>query len=123
MLDEKPIVRVGNQGRTIELTDSSSGVETVADSSVIGGSRNFRSDGETEEQITTKTKSEDERFKEMIDRCIARWDIGKNLKSVEMRSEALEEINDSEVEDDANLSEDDFSDDDSFFDSDDENKF
>ena len=123
VLDEKPIVRVGNQGRTTELTDNSSGVETVADSNVIGGSRNFGSDGETEEQITTKTKSEDERFKEMMDRCIARWDIGKNMKIVEMRSEALEEINDSEVEDDANLSEDDFSDDDSFFDSDDENKF
>ena len=123
VLDEKPIVRVGNQGRTTELTDNSSGVETVADSNVIGGSRNFGSDGETEEQITTKTKSEDERFKEMMDRCIARWDIGKNMKIVEMRSEALEEINDSEVEDDGNLSEDDFSDDDSFFDSDDENKF
>ena len=123
VLDEKPIVRVGNQGRTTELTDNSSGVETVADSNVIGGSRNFGSDGETEEQITTKTKSEDERVKEMMDRCIARWDIGKNMKIVEMRSEALEEINDSEVEDDANLSEDDFSDDDSFFDSDDENKF
>ena len=123
VLDEKPIVRVGNQGRTTELTDNSSGVETVADSNVIGGSRNFGSDGETEEQITTKTKSEDERFKEMMDRCIARWDIGKNMKIVEMGSEALEEINDSEVEDDANLSEDDFSDDDSFFDSDDENKF
>ena len=123
VLDEKPIVRVGNQGRTTELTDNSSGVETVADSNVIGGSRNFGSDGETEEQITTKTKSEDERFKEMLDRCIARWDIEKNMKIVEMRSEALEEINDSEVEDDANLSEDDFSDDDSFFDSDDENKF
>ena len=123
VLDEKPIVRDRNQGRSIELTDSSSGVETVADSNVIGGSRNFGFDGETEERITTKTKSEDEQFKEMMDRCIARWDIGKNMKNVEMRSKAPEEINDSEVEDDANLSEDDFSDDDSFFDSDDENKF
>ena len=40
-----------------------------------------------------------------------------------MRRKALEEIDDSEVEDDSILSEDDFSDDDSFFDSDDEKKF
>ena len=123
VLDEKPIFRIGNQDRTIEFTDNSSGVEDVADSNVIGGSRNFGSDGETEEQMTTKTKSEDEQFKKMMDRCIARWDIGKNMKIAEMRSETIEEINDSEVEDDANLNEDDLSDDDSFFDSDDENKF
>ena len=75
-----------------------------------------------EEQITTKTKSQDEQFNEMMDRCIARWDIGKNMKIAEMRREALEEIADSEVEDDAILNEDVFSDDDSFLDSDDEKK-
>ena len=59
----------------------------------------------------------------MMDRCIARCDNGKNKKFAKLRSEALEEIGNSKLEFDATLSDDDFSDDDSFFDSDNEDKF
>ena len=120
VLEEKPDVRDGRQRSIFKLNGSLSGAETV---DVNDSSQSFVYDGEMEKQITTKPKSEIELFKKMMDRCIARWDIGKNIKIAEMRSETLEEINDSEVEDDANLNEDDLSDDDSFFDSDDENKF
>ena len=76
-----------------------------------------------DEQITTKTKSEDEQFKRMMDRCIARWDNSKKMKIAEQRNEALEEIDFSELEDDATFIHDDSSDDDSFFENDDEDKF
>ena len=49
-----------------------------------------------EEQIRTKTKSKDEHFKEMVDRCIARWEIGKNMTVGELRSKALKESANSE---------------------------
>ena len=106
-----------------KLVDSLSGVETVADSNVIGGNRTFNFYGEMEEQITIKTKSEDEQLKKMMDRCIARWDNSKKMKIAEQRNEALEEIDFSELEDEAIFIHDDFSDDDSFFESDDEDKF
>ena len=76
-----------------------------------------------EERITTKTKSEDEQFKKLMDRCIARWDNSKKVKIAEQRNEALEEIDFSGLEDEAIFIHDDFSDDDSFFESDDEDKF
>ena len=74
-----------------------------------------------EKQNTPKPKSE--QFSEMMDRCIARWDNGKNMKVAKLKSEAFEEIVNSKLELDAALSDDDFSDDDSFFDSDDGDKF
>ena len=117
VLKEKPKVIDGRQKSISKRTDRLSGVEIIADSNVINGSRNFNFDGEMEEQITAKTKSEDEQFKEMTDRCIERWDIGKNKKVAEMRSKALEEIANSELEDGAVFSDDDCSDDNSLFDS------
>ena len=59
----------------------------------------------------------------MVDRCIARWDNGKNVKVGKLRNEALEEIGSSKLKSDATFSDDDFSDDDSFFDSENEDKF
>ena len=73
-----------------------------------------------EKQITTKPKSVDKQCKEMMDRCIGPWDIGKKKTFGELRNEALEKIAFSELEDDAIFNDDDFSDDDSFFDIDDE---
>ena len=119
--EEKPRTRNARQRSTSNWTDSLSCVETVADSNVTGGSQKFYSDREMEE-LTAKTKSENEQFREMMDRCIARWDNGKNIKVAERRSEALEETANSKLDDYAILSEHDFSDEDSF-DSDDENKF
>ena len=78
-----------------------SSVKTVADSNVIGGSQMFDCDKEMEKQITAKTKSENEQFTEMMDRCIARWDNGKSIKVAELRSQSLQEIVSSESEDDA----------------------
>ena len=120
MLEEKPDVRDGRQRSSSKLNDSLSGAETV---DVIDGSQRLDCDGEMEKQITTKPKSENEQFREMLDRCVARWDNGKNMKVAKLRSKALEEIGNSKLEFDATLSNDDFSDDDSFFDSDDEDKF
>ena len=74
-----------------------------------------------EEQITAMIKTEAEELKEMMDRCIARCDIGKIIKVEEPRCKAFEEIVNSKLEDDATLSDDDFSDDACFFDSEDEN--
>ena len=76
-----------------------------------------------EEHVTAKTKYEGEPFKEMLDCGIARWDNSKNMKVAEMATEALEEIANSELEDDTTFSDDVFSDDDSCFDSGDKNKF
>ena len=123
VLEENPKFRDGTKRSFSKLADSQSGVETVADSNVIGGNCTFNFYREMEEQITTKTKSEDEQFKKTMDRCIARWDNSKKMKIAEQRNEALEEINFSELEDDATFTHDDFSDDDSFFESDDEDKF
>ena len=123
VLEENPKFRDGTKRCVSKLADSLSGVETVADSKVIGGDCTFNFYGEMEEQITTKTKSEDEQFKKMMDRCIARWDNSKKMKIAEQRNEALEEIDFSELEDDATFIHDDFSDDDSFFESDDADKF
>ena len=64
VLEEKPDVRDGRQRSSSSWIESLSDAETV---DVIGGSQSFDYDGEMEEQITTKTKSEDEQFKEMID--------------------------------------------------------
>ena len=85
MLEEKPDVRDGRQRSISKLNDSLSGAETV---DVIDGSQSFDCDGEMEKQITTKPKSEIEQFREMMDRCIARWDNGKNMKvaKIEKRS-------------------------------------
>ena len=123
MLEENPKFRDGTRRSFSKLADSLSGVEIVADSNVIGGNLTFNFYGEMEEQITTKTISEDEQFKKMMDRCIARWDNSEKIKIAEQRNEALEEIDFSELEDDATFIHDDFSDDDSFFESDDEHKF
>ena len=71
VLEEKPKVIDGRQKITSKRTETLSSVGNVADLNVIVGSRNFNFDGEIEEQITTKTKSEDEQFNEMMDRCIA----------------------------------------------------
>ena len=76
-----------------------------------------------EEHVTAKTKTEGEQFEETMNRGIARWDNIKNEKVAELRSEALEENANSELEDDAVLSDVVFSDDDSCFDSGDKNKF
>ena len=123
VLEENPKFRDGTRRSFSKFADSLSDVEIVADSNVIGGNRTFNFYGEMKEQITTKTKSEDEQFTKMIDRCIARWDNSKEMKIAEQRNEALEEIYFSELEDDATFIHDDFSDDDSFFESDDEDKF
>ena len=123
VLEEKPNFRDGTKRSFSKLTYSLSGVEAAADLNVIGGNCTFNFYGEMEEQITTKTKSEDEQFKKMMDRCIARWDIGKRITVAELGSKTLEATVNSKLEDDAILSEDDFSDDDSFFDSDDKNIF
>ena len=120
VLEEKPDVRDGRQRSISKLNDSLSGAETVE---VNDSSQNFVYDGETEKQITTKPKSENEQFKKMMDLCIARWDNSKKTKIAEQRNEALEEIEFSELEDDATFIHDDFSDEDSFFESDDEDKF
>ena len=120
VLEEKPDVRDGRQRSISKLNDSLSGAETV---DVIDGSQSFDYDGEIEKQITTKPKSVNEQFREMMDRCIARWDNGKNMKVEKLRSEALEEIGNSKLEFDAALSDDDFSNVESFFDSDDEDNF
>ena len=123
MLEENPKFRDGTRRSFSKLADSLSGVEIVADSNVIGGNRTFNFYGEMEEQITTKTLSEDEQFKKMMDRCIVRWDNSEKMKIAEQRNKALEENDFSELEDDANFIHDDFGDDDSFFESDDEHKF
>ena len=123
MLEENPKFRDGTRRSFSKLADSLSGVEIVADSNVIGGNRTFNFYGEMEEQITTKTISEDEHFKKMMDRCIVRWDNSEKMKIAEQRNEALQEIDFSELEDDANFIQDDFIDDDSFFESDDEHNF
>ena len=123
VLEENPKFKDGTKRSFSKLVDSLSGVETVADSNVIGGNRTCNFYGEIEEQITTKTQSEDEQFKKMMDQCIARWDNSKKMKIAEQRNEALEEIDFSELEEDATFFHDDFSDDDSFFESDDEDKF
>ena len=123
LLEENPKFRDGTRRSFSKLADRLSGVEIVADSNVIGGNRNFNFYGEMEEQITTKTISEDEQFKKMMDRCIARWDNSEKMKIAEQRNKALEEIVFSELGDDATFIHDDFSDDDSFFESDDEDKF
>ena len=120
VLEEKSDVRDGRQRSISQLNNSLSGAETV---DVINGSQNFDCDGEMDKQITTKPKSEGEQFKKMMDRCIARWDIGKKMTVRELKSEAHEEVANSRLEDHATLSDDDFSDDDSFFDSDDEDRF
>ena len=120
VLEEKPDVRDGRQRSISKLNDRLSGAETVE---VNDSSQNFVYDGETEKQITTKPKSENEQFKKMMDLCIARWDNSKKTKIAEQRNEALEEIEFSELEDDATFIHDDFSDEDSFFESDDEDKF
>ena len=98
-------------------------IETVADSIVVDSSRNFDSDREMEEKLKAMTKTEDEDFKEMLDRCVARWEIGKNMNVAELGSQALQEIANSELEDDATFIHNDFIDDGSFFESDDEDKF
>ena len=123
VLEENPKFRDGTRRSFSKLADSLSGVEVVADSNVIGGNRTFNFYGEMEEQITTKTISEDEQFKKMMDRCIARWDNSEKMKIAEQRNEALEEIDFSKLEVDATFIHDDFNDDDSFFESDDEHKF
>ena len=115
VLEEKSDVRDGRQRSLSKLNDSLSGKETVDD---IDGSQSFDCDGEMEKQITTKPKSENEQFREMMDRCIARWDIGKNITVAELGTETLEATVNSKLEGDANLS-----DDNSFFDSDNENNF
>ena len=120
VFEEKPDVRDGRQRSSSKWNNSLAGAETV---DVFGGSQDFDYDGEMEKQITTKPKYEVEQFKGMMDRCIARWDIGKKMTAGRLRSEALEEIGNSKLEDDATLIDEDFSDDDSFFDSDDEDKF
>ena len=123
VLEENPKFRDGTKRGFSKLADSLSGVEIVADSNVIGGNRTFNFYGEMEEQITTKTISEDEQFKKIMDRCIARWDNSEKMKIAEQRNEALKEIDFSELGDDATFIHDDFNDDDSFFQSDDEDKF
>ena len=120
VLDEKPGVRDGRQRSIFKLNDSLSSAETV---DVNDSSQSFVYDGEIEKQITTKPKSENEQFKKMMNRCIARWDNSKKMKIAEQRNEALEEFDFSELEDDATFTHDDYSDDDSFFESDDEDKF
>ena len=87
VLEGKPDVRDGRQRSISQLNDSMFGAETV---DVIDGSQSFDCDGEMEKQITTKPKSENEQFREMMDRCIARWDNGKNMKIAKLKSEALE---------------------------------
>ena len=76
-----------------------------------------------EEQVTAKTKSEDEQFEEMMDPCFVRWDNGKNMKVTELRSKALEAFANSEMNNVANFSADDLSDKYSFVDKYGENKF
>ena len=120
VLEAKPDVRDGRHRISSKRNDSLSGAETV---DVNDGSQSLDYDGEIEKQITTKPNSENEQFGEMMDRYIAWWDNGKNMKVAKLRSEALEEIGNSKLEFDATSSDDDFSDDDSFFDSDDEDKF
>ena len=87
--DETTKNRDGRQRSSSRWTDSLSVVETAADSNYIGGSKNCDSNGEREDQITTKPKSKDEKFKEMMDQNILWWDIGKKKEGAELRSEAL----------------------------------
>ena len=121
--DEKTKVRDGRQRSTLRWTDSLSVVETAADSNYIGGSQYCDSNGEKEVQLPTQPKSEDEQFKETMDQNISRWDIDKNMTGAVVRSEALEDFANRELKDDLTFSDDDICDDNSFFDSDDENKF
>ena len=69
----------------------------------------------------SKPKSEDEQFKETMDQNISWWDIDKNMTGAVLRSEALEKIDNRELKVDVTFKDDDFSDDNSFFDSEDEN--
>ena len=121
--DEKTKVRDGRQRSTLSWTDSLSVVETAADSNYIGGSQYCDCNGEKEVQLPTKPKSEVEQLKETMDQNILRWDIDKNMKGAVVRSESLEDFANRELKDDLIFSVDDISDDNSFFDSDDENKF
>ena len=123
VLKEKLGVRDESQETDSKNTDNQPNVDTVADSKSGGSDGKFYSVRETEEGNVAKPKTGDEQFKELMDRCIARWDVGKNRRVAELGSEDLEETANSKLEDDAFLSEDDFSDDDSFFDSDDEINF
>ena len=77
MLEDNPNVSDVRQRNTSKWTDSLSSVETVADSILIGGSRDFGSDGELEEQIAAKLKSDYEQFNEMMGRGVARWTMVK----------------------------------------------
>ena len=122
-LEEKPDVRDESQESNSKSTHNQPNLETVADSNVIGGVQKFDSDRDMKMQITAMNKTEADEFSEMMNRCIARWDKGKNLENAELRSEAFMEIANSELEDNATFSDDGFSDDNSFFHSDDENKF
>ena len=45
-----------------------------------GSNENFDSVRDIEERNVAKPKTSDEQFKEMMDRCIARWDNGKIIK-------------------------------------------
>ena len=123
VLEEKSNFIDGRQRSTSKRSDSLSGVATFADSNFIGGSQKFDFDRVMKEQIKAMTKTEAEEFNELMNRRIAGWDIGKNIKSAELRSDTLVEIAKNELEDDTTFSGDGFSDDDSFFDSDNEIEF
>ena len=45
-----------------------------------GNNENLYLVRDIEERNVAKPKTSDEQFKEMMDRCIARWDIGKIIK-------------------------------------------
>ena len=120
--DEKTKVRDGRQRRTLRWNDNLSVVETAADSNYIGGNQKCDSNGEREDQNTTKPKPEDEHFKEKMDQNISLWDIGKKMTGAQLRSEALEETANRELEDDITFSDDNVSDN-SFFNSDNEKNF
>ena len=122
MLDEKPKVGNERQRSSLRWANCLSVVETAAYSNYNGGSQNCDSNGEKEVQLPTKPKSEDEQFTETMDQSMSRWDIDKNMTGAVVGSEALEDFANRELKDDLIFSDDDFSDDNSFFDSDDENK-
>ena len=98
VLEEKPDVRDGRQRSISKLNNSLSSAQTVDD---IDGSQSFDYDGEMEKKITTKPISEIEKFREMMDRCIARWDKCNNMKTEKLRSETDEENFNSKLEFDA----------------------
>ena len=97
MLEEKPDVRDESQESHSKSIDNQSILETVADLNTGGSDEDFGSVRKIEQRNVAKAKTGDEQFKEKMDRCSARWEIGKNIKVEELRSEAREKIPNSKL--------------------------